>query len=194
MSELCTALLHEHPYCSIAVGRTSNIFVHALRPNCSQGIKGLMRQFGCRRPTNCRLGHHQVTCIAIEHRQVRNQCTRRQQVTYTIDKRLAQVVHNFAAQSDGDLALAVGDIVVVTKGKEGEAWWKGHIQGNKKAKGVFPATFVQVLEPEPEPEPALLPQSGARCTVLDFLTVVITTLLSILSTLSSKCSCLITLR
>ena len=86
-------------------------------------------------------------------------------------KRLAQAVHNFTAESDGDLALAVGDIVVVTKGKEGETWWKGHIQGNKKAKGVFPATFVQVLEPqpepEPEPEPTLPPQSGARCTVLD---------------------------
>jgi len=67
-------------------------------------------------------------------------------------KRLAEVVHNFEAESDGDLALTVGDIVVLTKAKEGEAWWKGYIQGNKKVKGLFPASFVQVLEPEPVPE------------------------------------------
>jgi hypothetical protein len=79
-------------------------------------------------------------------------------------KQLAEAVHAFEAESDGDLALTVGDIVVVTKAKEGEAWWKGYIQGNKKTKGHFPASFVQLLEPElepePEPAPSLAPQSG----------------------------------
>jgi hypothetical protein len=74
-------------------------------------------------------------------------------------KRIAEVIHNFEAESDGDLALTVGDIIVVTKAKEGEAWWKGYIQGNKKVKGHFPASFVQLLEPEPEPD---LPQSSEQ--------------------------------
>ena len=84
-------------------------------------------------------------------------------VKQTSKKQLAEVVHNFEAESDGDLALTVGDIVVLTKAKEGEAWWKGYIQGNKKVKGLFPASFVQVLEPEPAPAPAPPPQSGEHC-------------------------------
>jgi hypothetical protein len=86
-----------------------------------------------------------------------------EEVKQTSKKQLAEVVHNFEAESDGDLALTVGDIVVLTKAKEGEAWWKGYIQGNKKVKGLFPASFVQVLEPEPAPAPAPPPQSGEHC-------------------------------
>ena len=87
-------------------------------------------------------------------------------VKQTSKKQLAEAVHNFEAESDGDLALTVGDIVVLTKAKEGEAWWKGYIQGNKKAKGLFPASFVQVLEPEPVPAPAPPPESGEHCILL----------------------------
>ena len=83
-------------------------------------------------------------------------------------KQLAQAIQNFEAENDGDLTLAVGDTVVLTKAKEGQAWWKGYIQGNKKAKGVFPASYVQVLDQEPAS--ASPPPSGEYCVAIRFLT------------------------
>ena len=48
----------------------------------------------------------------------------------------------FAHEQDGDLALAVGDIVVVI-GMDGE-WWSGYLQSDAtKKKGNFPGSFVE---------------------------------------------------
>ena len=67
----------------------------------------------------------------------------------------ATATHDFAAEDDGDLPLAAGDVFTVTSQVEpGEGWWTGE---NKGIVGIFPADHcelgMELLEPEPEPEP-----------------------------------------
>ena len=47
--------------------------------------------------------------------------------------------------ASGDLTLRVGDVVVLTKAPADKQWWKGHIEGDRSRKGVFPKMFVKEI-------------------------------------------------
>ena len=55
---------------------------------------------------------------------------------------LATVLHDFAAEVDGDLTLKAGTVVQVVE-KEESGWWRGKYDGG--AIGVFPSNFVEVI-------------------------------------------------
>jgi hypothetical protein len=43
---------------------------------------------------------------------------------------MAQAVAMFAAESDGDLTLRLGQWVVLTRAPEHKQWWKGYLQND----------------------------------------------------------------
>jgi hypothetical protein len=59
--------------------------------------------------------------------------------------RSAAVITEFAAEAKGDLALRVGEVVVLTNAPHDKQWWKGYIEGDKSRKGVFPCMFVKEI-------------------------------------------------
>ena len=52
-----------------------------------------------------------------------------------------RVMHSFNAENDGDLSLAMGDLVTVTH-RDDSGWWTG--VDNAGREGVFPMNFVRV--------------------------------------------------
>ena len=63
----------------------------------------------------------------------------------------AIVVQDYVAATDGDLQLAVGEIVHLLRAKPQKAWWKGSIMqddagfGRAERVGIFPASYVREL-------------------------------------------------
>jgi hypothetical protein len=70
----------------------------------------------------------------------------------------ALVIKNFPGGQKGDLPLEKGQTVIITKGPAEKKWWRGHIEGKKEAKGIFPRACIQVIEQE---EPAVEAPSAA---------------------------------
>ncbi|XP_028405918.1 arf-GAP with SH3 domain, ANK repeat and PH domain-containing protein 2-like isoform X2 [Dendronephthya gigantea] len=58
-----------------------------------------------------------------------------------------QAVYDCDADNDDELSFTEGEIIVVS-GEADPDWWMGHIEGNPKREGVFPITFVRILEKE----------------------------------------------
>jgi hypothetical protein len=59
-------------------------------------------------------------------------------------KMLATVIRAFAATTDGDLGLTVGERIVVTKANPDKQWWRGYRESDRSAKGIFPKTYVEI--------------------------------------------------
>eukprot|EP01047_Picozoa_sp_COSAG01_P083177 COSAG01_NODE_17290_length_1163_cov_1.126880_2_plen_259_part_01 len=59
---------------------------------------------------------------------------------------LATVTHEFAASVEGDLSLAVGERIILTKAEECKQWWCGYREGDRSAWGIFPKMYVRRLE------------------------------------------------
>uniref|UniRef100_A0A667ZCD7 Osteoclast-stimulating factor 1 n=1 Tax=Myripristis murdjan TaxID=586833 RepID=A0A667ZCD7_9TELE len=56
-----------------------------------------------------------------------------------------QVMFDYKAQTDDELALKKGDIVmIISKETEDEGWWEGELNGRR---GFFPDNFVMVIPP-----------------------------------------------
>ena len=70
----------------------------------------------------------------------------------------ARVVQSFAAEQADDLALAVGDIVVVSD-RAADGWWTGSIDGRK---GLFPGNHVELVEIEDIATPSCGPPTALR--------------------------------
>ena len=67
-------------------------------------------------------------------------------------RQMALVIKNFPGGQQGDLPLEKGQRVVITKGPAEKKWWRGHLEGKKEAKGIFPRACIEVIEDEPAPE------------------------------------------
>lgn len=66
----------------------------------------------------------------------------------------ARARYNFVAQSHLELSLAKGELVVITR-RVDDNWFEGKIGGRK---GIFPASYVEVLiDPQEPPPPSSKP-------------------------------------
>jgi hypothetical protein len=57
-------------------------------------------------------------------------------------KDLFKALYDCEAESEGDLAFATGEIIIVSK-KDESGWWIGSIQGAPHRQGQFPANYVE---------------------------------------------------
>lgn len=58
------------------------------------------------------------------------------------------MIKNFPGGQKGDLPLEKGQVVVITKGPADKKWWRGHIEGSKESKGIFPRACIELIEEE----------------------------------------------
>lgn len=65
------------------------------------------------------------------------------------------------AAEDGDLTLAVGDLVTVLEQAD-DGWWRGFVAG--RGEGLFPGSFVDILDPA---ELQALPRPGSAPLIED---------------------------
>ena len=54
----------------------------------------------------------------------------------------ALALYDFSAIQPGDLEFKQGDVIWVTAGNAGEAWWEGELERTGQ-KGPFPANYVE---------------------------------------------------
>jgi len=54
--------------------------------------------------------------------------------------------HEFWAENDAELSLAVGDIITVLN-RDDEGWWEG--EGKNGQRGLFPSNYVDIIESAP---------------------------------------------
>ena len=65
----------------------------------------------------------------------------------------AKALYPFAAQTDGDLAFAEGDLLVITDATE--SWWRGYRAASPtKTSGVFPSNYVETVAAEAKQQTA----------------------------------------
>ena len=65
----------------------------------------------------------------------------------------AKALYPFAAQTDGDLAFAEGDLLVITDATE--SWWRGYRAASPtKTSGVFPSNYVETVAAEAKQQAA----------------------------------------
>ena len=57
-----------------------------------------------------------------------------------------QVVHSFAPARKTDLALNIGDLVVVTHSDPDKTWWTGYLQHDPLQSGDFPFNYVEDID------------------------------------------------
>ena len=57
-----------------------------------------------------------------------------------------QVVHSFAPVRKTDLALNIGDLVVVTNSDPEKTWWTGYLQHDPRQSGDFPFNYVEDID------------------------------------------------
>ena len=69
------------------------------------------------------------------HMEMREHATRR-----------LQVVHSFAPVRKTDLALNIGDLVVVTNSDPEKTWWTGYLQHDPRQSGDFPFNYVEDID------------------------------------------------
>ncbi|XP_029928669.1 SH3 domain-containing protein 21 [Myripristis murdjan] len=71
-----------------------------------------------------------------------------------------QVMFDYKAQTDDELALKKGDIVmIISKETEDEGWWEGELNGRR---GFFPDNFVMVIPPVDNLQSGTASQPPAR--------------------------------
>jgi hypothetical protein len=57
-----------------------------------------------------------------------------------------QAVHHFTPVRKTDLALSIGDLVVVTNSDPSKTWWTGHLQQDPDRSGDFPFNYVEDID------------------------------------------------
>eukprot|EP01043_Picozoa_sp_COSAG02_P052509 COSAG02_NODE_5668_length_4142_cov_5.602770_1_plen_464_part_00 len=59
----------------------------------------------------------------------------------------AEVVQEYRAEGDGEISIAVGDVVQVINCTDTD-WWEGHVEGlsHVESTGYFPAAFVRIID------------------------------------------------
>jgi len=62
----------------------------------------------------------------------------------------ARALFDYEAQVHGDLTLRAGDMIYIIDREEAEGWWTGQVAGTKR-QGLFPSTYVEVVEEKPLP-------------------------------------------
>ena len=85
-------------------------------------------------------------------------------------------LQTFACEHDGDLALAIGDRVVVID-KQADPWWRGYVEADAaKQAGLFPSNFVTPVSigSGPSAIDVLKEQAAKHVSVGDFASAVLT--------------------
>lgn len=59
--------------------------------------------------------------------------------------RRCQALYDCEADNDDELSFCEGEMIIAVKEEE-EDWWQGHVEGQPHRHGMFPKTFVQVLD------------------------------------------------
>lgn len=60
--------------------------------------------------------------------------------------RRCQALYECEADREDELSFKEGEFILITSEKtEDEDWMEGFIEGNPKRRGLFPASFVQIL-------------------------------------------------
>jgi hypothetical protein len=59
----------------------------------------------------------------------------------------AEVVQEYQAEGDGEISIAIGDVVRVIDDTDAD-WWEGHLEGvsHVDSTGYFPAAFVRIID------------------------------------------------
>lgn len=87
--------------------------------------------------------------------------------------RMATVITAFEGQQPGDLSLALGQLVMLTKAKAGKNWWRGRLAPPAEPfKGTFPRVCVEELQHNPqtgEPSTRKSPFINVRSAVWSIL-------------------------
>src|SRR5947209_3337680 len=56
-----------------------------------------------------------------------------------------RAVYSWGGETDRDLGFVEGDLIECLNAGDG-SWWMGRLRRDKRAVGLFPSNFVQVLE------------------------------------------------
>lgn len=77
-------------------------------------------------------------------------------------RKIMRVDHAFDAESDSEMSIAVGELVVVLEEIDA-GWYMGEIHGDESRTGMFPATYCTVVDsPPPMPRRPPKPSSPTK--------------------------------
>ena len=60
-------------------------------------------------------------------------------------QRRCRALYDCEADNDDELSFCEGETIIAEKEEE-EDWWQGYVEGQPHRHGMFPKTFVQVIE------------------------------------------------
>jgi Arf-GAP/SH3 domain/ANK repeat/PH domain-containing protein len=60
-------------------------------------------------------------------------------------QRRCRALYDCEADNDDELSFYEGETIIAEKEEE-EDWWQGYVEGQPHRHGMFPKTFVQVIE------------------------------------------------